>query len=69
MDWSIEKVNQKGKNCTFIFWIFLLAKQLWIPINTSYLTIRTGTDSRIRKAKKIENRKAKFLTGRPNKYV
>ena len=28
MDWSIEKVNQNGKICTFIFWIFLLAKQL-----------------------------------------
>ena len=29
MDWSIEKVNQNDKICTLIFWIFLLAKQLW----------------------------------------
>ena len=33
MDWSIEKVNQNGYIWTFIFWIILLAKLLWIGGN------------------------------------
>ena len=30
MDWSIEIYDQNGKICTFIFCIFLLAKQLCV---------------------------------------